>query len=142
MEIKQALSKEEFINCWGVVQHLRPLLTVDSYLNLVLFMLDESYKMLFTEEDGRAVSICGYRYNTMLHRGRGIYIDDLYTLEGYRGKGHASALLHHVFAEARENNLQSIHLDSGHQRFDAHRLYLQKGFRITDHHFSLELFYE
>ena len=141
MEIKQALSKEEFINCWGVVQHLRPRLNLDSYLNLVLYMLDESYKMMFIEEDGRTTSICGYRYTTMLHRGRSIYIDDLFTLEDARGKGYASALLDHVLAEALENNLQSIHLDSGHQRYDAHRLYLSKGYRITDHHFELELFY-
>jgi GNAT superfamily N-acetyltransferase len=75
----------------------------------------------------------------MLHRGRSIYIDDLCTLPEARGKGHAKALLQHVLKEAREEELQSIHLDSGHQRHDAHRLYLNFGFDITAHHFAMEL---
>jgi GNAT superfamily N-acetyltransferase len=140
MEIKQALSKEDFMNCWEAVHELRPHLTEDQYLHLVLHMLDESYRMLFIEWEGKAVSICGYRFVTMLHRGRSIYIDDLYTLEAARGKGCATTLLQHVINEARENNFQSVHLDSGPLRFDAHKLYLNKGFRITAHHFSLELF--
>ena len=139
MEIKQALSKEEFINCWEVVHEFRPQLDLDHYLNRVLQMLDESYKMLFAEVDGKAVSICSYRYTTMLHRGKSIYIDDLYTMENYRDKGYATALLQQVLLEARQNALQSIHLDSEHQLFDAHRLYLNNDFKITAHHFSLEL---
>ncbi|MEO6069146.1 MAG: GNAT family N-acetyltransferase [Chitinophagaceae bacterium] len=141
MEIKQALSKEEFIDCWEVVQEFRPLLPLDQFLTLVLQMLDESYKMIFIEKDGKAISICGYRYTTMLQRGRSIYIDDWYTLAAERGKGYGSTLLNHVLLEARENNLQSIHLDSGHSHFVAHRILLNKGFKITEHHLSIEFFY-
>jgi hypothetical protein len=40
---------------------------------------------------------------------------------------------------AIELGCDAIHLDSGHQRHDAHRLYLQKKFRIASHHFIVEL---
>ncbi|HVG41351.1 MAG TPA: GNAT family N-acetyltransferase [Chitinophagaceae bacterium] len=139
MEIKQALSKEEFINCWEVVHEFRPQLDLDHYLNLVLQMLDESYKMLYVEVDNKTVAICSYRYITLLQRGKSIYIDDLYTLEAHRDKGYATALLQQVTQEAKQNALQSIHLDSEHQLFNAHRLYLNNDFKITAHHFSLEL---
>ena len=38
---------------------------------------------------------------------------------------------------ARENECEQIHLDSGVQRFPAHRFYLREGFDIASHHFSI-----
>jgi GNAT superfamily N-acetyltransferase len=139
MEIRQAKEKEDFLKCWEVVHELRPHLDQDRYLTLMLYMIDEGYKLIYVEEDGKAVSFCGYRLTTMLHRGRSIYIDDLATLKESTRKGHAKALLNWVLYHAREQELQSIHLDSGHHRHDAHRLYLNFGFKITSHHFAMEL---
>ena len=136
MEIKLATTKEDYLKCWDVVQELRPHLNQDRYLTLMLYMIDEGYKLIYMEVEGRAVSFCGYRHITMLHRGRSIYIDDLGTLPEARGVGHATALLKYVLEEARLEELESVHLDSGHHRFDAHKLYLNQGFRITAHHFS------
>jgi GNAT superfamily N-acetyltransferase len=56
-----------------------------------------------------------------------------------RGKGYAGKLLDFVEAEARAKGYKVVTLDSGHQRFDAHRLYLNKGFKIVAHHFSKTL---
>jgi GNAT superfamily N-acetyltransferase len=139
MEIKEAKEKEDFLKCWEVVHELRPHLDQDRYLTLMLYMLDEGYKMIFIEEDGKGVSFCGYRIVTMLHRGRSIYVDDLCTLAEARGKGYGRKLLDCVMEEAKKEDLQSIHLDSGHHRYDAHRLYLNSGFRITSHHFAKQL---
>lgn len=139
MEIKQAATKEDFMNCFEVVKELRPHLHLDEYLDMALHMMDEGYKMIFTEVDGKAVSFCGYRYETMFHRGKSIYIDDLCSLPVARGKGHAGTLIDYVINEAREAGCKSVHLDSGHHRHDAHRLYLNKRFKITAHHFALEL---
>lgn len=139
MEIKQAIEKEDFLKCWEVVHHLRPHLDQDRYLVLMLYMIDEGYKLIYIEEDGRAVSFCGYRVATMLHRGRSIYVDDLCTLPEARGNGYAKALLNCVINNARKEELQTIHLDSGHQWHNAHRLYLNVGFKITSHHFAMDL---
>ena len=139
MEIQEANKKEDFIKCWDVVHELRPHLDLEQYLGLMLHMMDEGYKMIFIEEKGRGVSFCGYRNVTMLHRGHSIYIDDLCTLPLTRGKGHAGVLLNHVLNEARQMGLQSVHLDSGHHRHEAHRFYLNHGFKITSHHFALTL---
>jgi GNAT superfamily N-acetyltransferase len=139
MEIRQAKEKEDFLKCWEVVHDLRPHLDQDRYLTLMLYMIDEGYKLIFVEENGKAVSFCGYRITTMLHRGRSIYIDDLATLKVASRKGYGKALLDWVLNVARENELQSIHLDSGHHRHDAHRLYLNFGFKITSHHFAMDI---
>jgi ribosomal protein S18 acetylase RimI-like enzyme len=139
MKIRQAKEKEDYLKCWEVVHELRPHLDQEQYLTLILYMIDEGYKMVYIEENEKAVSFCGYRVTTMLHRGRSIYIDDLCTLPEARGNGHAKVLLDYVLKEASKGELQSIHLDSGHHRHDAHRLYLNFGFKITSHHFAMEL---
>lgn len=139
MEIKQAKEKDDFLVCWEVVQELRPHLNQEQYLTLILYMIDEGYKMAYIEENGKGVSFCGYRVTTMLHRGRSIYIDDLCTLPEARGKGHAKALLDYILEETRAEELQSVHLDSGHHRHDAHRLYLNFGFKINAHHFAMDI---
>ena len=83
-----------------------------------------------------AQAVCGFRVLTMLYSGRQLYIDDLSTLPQARGKGHARALLSWAEAEARRLGCESLHLDSGVQRFPAHRLYLGVGMDITAHHFA------
>lgn len=87
---------------------------------------------------GDAVAVAGFRIGHNLAWGRFLYVDDLSTLPGARGRGHAGALLEWVLAEARVQRCDEVHLDSGVQpeRWDAHRLYLNHGYAITSHHFA------
>jgi GNAT superfamily N-acetyltransferase len=139
MKIKTAQTKEDFLKCLEALQALRPHLTAESLLDLVSKMQEESYTLIYIEENGRGVSACGFRYLTTLFEGRYIYIDDLSTLPEARGKGYAGALFDYVVEKAKSEGLPAVHLDSGHQRYDAHRLYLNKKMKIVYHHFRLEL---
>lgn len=96
----------------------------------------DGYQLAFIEADGKAVSAIGYRYLHYLFNGRHYYIDDLVTLPAYRGQGFAGKLLDHVCKLAKEQGFRYVTLDSGHHRHDAHRLYLNKGFVISTHHFQ------
>lgn len=87
----------------------------------------------------QAQAVCGFRVLNFLYSGRQLYIDDLSTLPQARGKGHARALLDWSEAEARRLGCESLHFDSGVQRFPAHRLYLKAGMDITAHHFAKSL---
>lgn len=138
MEIKIAKSKEDIIKCWDVINVLRPHLVKEKFVATIQEMIDEGYKLAFIEEGGRAASAVGYRYLQYLYIGKHFYIDDLVTLESARGKGYAGALLDYVIAEAKKNGYEAVTLDSGHQRHTAHRLYLNKGFVISAHHFQLK----
>lgn len=139
MEIKTAQTQEDFLKCLEVMQALRPHLTAESFIDLVNKMKEESYTLIYIEDGDKAVSACGFRYLTTLFEGRYIYIDDLSTLPEARGKGHAGALFDYVVEKAKSEGLQAVHLDSGHHRYDAHRLYLNKKMKIVYHHFRLEL---
>lgn len=139
MEIKYATTKDDLLKCWDVVFELRPNLTKEQFLDWMPEMEKQGYQIIFIEENGKAVSFCGFRRELLLYRGHSIYIDDLCTLPEARGKGHAGLLLDHVLELAKKEGLKSVHLDSGHQRHQAHRLYLNKKFRISSHHFEITL---
>lgn len=139
MSIKTAQTKEDYLKCFRVMQALRPHLTTELFLELLPKMHEENYSLIYIEENNEAVSACGFRYLTTLFDGHYIYIDDLTTLPEGRGKGHAGKLFDYVVEKAKSEGLKAVHLDSGHHRHDAHRLYLNKGMKIVYHHFRLEL---
>jgi len=137
MEIRKASSKEDFTKCWEAMQQLRPRLRLDEYLVMSLYMQDEGYKLIYIEEHDKVLAFCGYRFQTMIHYGRSIYIDDVFTLP--KARVQASALLNYVLQQAKLAGVQSIHLDSSYQHSEAHRLYMNHGFKIESHHFVLHL---
>jgi GNAT superfamily N-acetyltransferase len=61
------------------------------------------------------------------------------TDETARSRGHGEAMLHWLIDYARRENCDEFHLDSGVQRFGAHRFYLNHRMDITSHHFALRL---
>jgi predicted GNAT family N-acyltransferase len=56
-----------------------------------------------------------------------------------RKSGYGGRLLKWTIEQAKLAQCDQVHLDSGPQRHDAHRLYLNHGFRIIGSHFALEL---
>ena len=115
---------------------LRPHLIKEFFVPTVQEMILEGYTLAFIEEDAKAAAAVGFRYLQFLYNGKHFYIDDLSTLLEYRGKGYAGKLLDFVIEKAKANGYKTVALDSGYQRFDAHRLCLNKGFTLNCHHFS------
>ena len=81
--------------------------------------------------------MAGFSVGEKLAWGKHIYIEDLVTNAKYRSCGVGQFLLDWFKTYARANNCEQIHLDSGVQRFAAHRFYLREGFNIASHHFSM-----
>ena len=139
MEIKIATTEEDILKCRDVLLALRPHLIKENFVATIKEMINEGYTLAFIENGSKAAAAVGFRYLQFLYNGKHFYIDDLSTLPEYRGKGYAGKLLDYVINKAKENNFQCVTLDSGYQRFDAHRLYLNKGFTLNCHHFSKTL---
>jgi len=140
MTIQTAATDKDILKCWKALKELRPHLVEDNFLTTLKEMISEGYRLDFIEgEDGIALSVIGFRYLQFTYNGKHFYIDDLSTLPEARGKGYAGILLDHVCHLAKQKGYHTVTLDSGHQRFAAHRLYLNKGFTIASHHFSKSL---
>jgi GNAT superfamily N-acetyltransferase len=139
MEIKIVNTEEDILKCFDVLKALRPHLEFEGFVPMLAEMIGEGYILAFIKEDNKAVAAIGFRYLQFLFNGKHFYIDDLSTLPEYRGKGYAGKLLDFVEEKARSAGYKMITLDSGYHRVEAHRLYLNKGFTLSSHHFSKKI---
>ena len=139
MDIKIAATADDISKCWDVLKELRPHLERDQFVAMVQEMIAEGYNLAFIEEQDIAVAAIGFRYLQFLFNGKHIYIDDLSTLPSHRAKGLAGQLLDYVSDLAESMGYNAVTLDSGYQRLAAHRLYLNKGFNLSSHHFSKQI---
>jgi GNAT superfamily N-acetyltransferase len=139
MKIHIASTEREIAACFPAISILRPHLAEGEFVGRVRHQQEAGYRLIHTRHEGMVAAAAGYRILDFLAWGRVLYVDDLVTLPQFRGRGHGGALLDWMIAEAGEAGCDALHLDSGHGRHDAHRMYLNKGMRIGSHHFSLEL---
>ena len=136
---KQALTDIEVLNCFGVMSELRTHLSEDTFLNTVRHMETEGYKLVFIEKHEEVVAVSGYRICTNLFMGKHLYVDDLVTSKNFRSQGYGEKLVQWLRGEARKNNCNFYHLDSGTHRGEAHKFYFREGFTIASYHFSEQL---
>ncbi|HZC43292.1 MAG TPA: GNAT family N-acetyltransferase [Acidobacteriaceae bacterium] len=99
----------------------------------------EGYRIVaaFVPGEPNAVAAAGFRILHQLSKARFLYVDDLVTLPAHRSSGYAGMVFDWLVQEARREGCEQLHLDSGHQRYDAHRFYLKHGMIMNAHHFSM-----
>jgi GNAT superfamily N-acetyltransferase len=130
----------EIAGCLAVMRQLRQHLRgEDEFLSIVRRQQAAGYLLAFVEDQGRVVCVAGFRLSENLAWGRFVYVDDLVTDEAARSQGHGEAMLNWLIDYASRHDCDALHLDSGVQRFGAHRFYLAQRMDITSHHFALQL---
>ncbi|TDB63823.1 N-acetyltransferase [Arundinibacter roseus] len=141
MLIQKASSTTDLAKCRRAIQALRPKLTDEQYDDAILKTLADNRTMVFVEENEEAAAVAVFEVGYNLFRGKYLYIDDLSTLPEYRGQGYAGHLVDWILAYARQEGIDEVHLDSGvnDARTDAHRLYLNKRFKVTSLHFAVSI---
>ncbi|MCF0056494.1 GNAT family N-acetyltransferase [Dyadobacter sp. CY356] len=140
-DIQVVVTESDILKCRSTIQALRPALTDDLYLEAVQKTLEDNRQIIFIEEENQAAAVAVFETGYNLFRGKYIYIDDLSTLPGNRGKGYAGKLVDWILDYAKKEGYAQVHLDSGVSaaRTDAHRLYLNKRFQITSMHFVVNV---
>jgi len=122
------------------MKQLRPQLKEDTWLKTVRHMQNEGYALGYLAKDGLVVAVAGYYLCHKLSvNGKSLYVYDLSTDERHRSMGFGKRLIDDLKELARSRDCETIELDSGVQRFDAHRFYLREGFHISSHHFACKL---
>jgi GNAT superfamily N-acetyltransferase len=91
------------------------------------------------EDEGEVRAVAGFRVSECLCDGRFLYVDDLVTDHAHRSKGYGDRLFNWLVANARHEQCAELGLESGVQRYDAHRFYLRHQMRISSYHLSLNL---
>jgi GNAT superfamily N-acetyltransferase len=99
----------------------------------------QGYQLLAAVVDGQPAAVAGFWVRQNLAWDGFVYVDDLVTDEQHRSQGYGGLLLDWLVDYCRDHGLAELHLDSGVQRFAAHRFYLEKRMEITCHHFGLKI---
>ena len=139
LTIALAESDEEIEACQPVMAGLRPQYGAAELLARVRLQEREGYRLAVLREDRIVVALAGYRIGHNLAWGKYLYVDDLVTDGERRSRGHGRRLMDWLMDEAARQSCDELHLDSGVQRFAAHRFYLRYGLDITSHHFRVQL---
>lgn len=138
--IQRASTEEQIRSCHRVMRQLRPHLTEErAFIEQVQRQLVEGYYLVYCEDKEDVRALAGFRFLEFLAWGKVLYIDDLITDSETRRNGHGGKLLKWVIEQGKKAGCDQVHLDSGPQRHDAHRLYLNHGFKIIGHHFAFDL---
>ena len=110
-----------------------------TFVDQVMRQQKEGYSLAFVEDDGQVRAVAGYRFLETLVSGKFLYVDDLITREQDRSRGYGGQLFDWLLEQARSHGCENLELDSGVQRFDAHRFYLVKRMNISSYHFRMEV---
>ncbi len=138
MTIRLAEADAELEAIAPVMRELRPAFDVAGLVAQMRAQMNEGYRLAYLTHGERVLCVAGFVIGTKLAWGRHVYVDDLVTAADSRSQGAGAAMLDWLRRHARENGCVQLHLDSGVQRFAAHRFYLRHGFDISSHHFSIE----
>jgi GNAT superfamily N-acetyltransferase len=139
MPIALATTRDEILRCFPVMAELRPHLKEAEFVARVQRQQRAGYHLACLSEKGNVLALAGYRYSESLSWGKFMYVDDLVTAEKARSRGHGQKLIKWLINQAKARDCDQFHLDSGVQRFGAHRFYLASRMDIIAHHFAMKL---
>jgi GNAT superfamily N-acetyltransferase len=139
-QISIALSTQEISDCFPVMSELRPHLSLEEFITQVRRQEQQyHYQLVYLKADESIEVVAGFKLSESFAWGKFLYVDDLVTLSNRRSQGYGSILFNWLLEYAHSNSCQQLTLDSGVQRFAAHRFYLHHRMEITSHHFTLKL---
>ncbi len=138
-DIALAQSEVEIAACFDVMVQLRPHLRREEFIARIQAQQAQGYQLAYRRMGSKVVAAAGFRLLENLAWGRFLYVDDLDTDAAHRSQGHGDAMMNWLMAHARAAGCAELHLDSGVQRFGAHRFYLARRMDITSHHFAMKL---
>src|SRR6266849_8119952 len=135
-----ATTRTEIQRCHPVMRELRPQFqNEEQFVERVLRQQKQGYLLAFLESEGAVCAVAGYRFLESLFSGKFLYLDDQVTRESDRSRGFGGEFLDWLIKQAAEHGCENLELDSGVQRFDAHRFYLLKRMNISSYHFRIKI---
>ena len=137
MQVYIARSEQELKRIAPVLLELRDHYDNEGLLARIRQQQQDGYALAFVEENGAVLAVAGFVITSKLAWGRHLYVDDLVTAASQRSRGAGHCLMDWLRQYAIDQGCEQLHLDSGVQRFRAHRFYLREGFDINSHHFAI-----
>src|SRR5687767_6531991 len=120
-QVTIAHTDADIADCWPVMVQLRPHIKQEGFVGTIRRQSAEGYRLAFIRRDEKVVAVAGFRTPHNLVWGKFCYVDDLVTDEDTRSQGVGAELWDWLVRYARSEGCSRLELDSGVQRFAAHR---------------------
>lgn len=117
-------------------RELRPHRTEQDIRAMLPHLFNENFSIIYLGNDQIAWALLGFRIFNCLWSGKTLYIDDLVTLSSHTHKGYAAKLFDWIKNYAKEHQCDHLALNSGFQRREAYRFYLNQGLFVESMHFG------
>ena len=137
MKVTLVSSENDLKASAKILLQLRPQYSRDTLIQQIKKQQENGYQIAAVKEKDEVLCVAGFAVGEKLAWGKHVYIDDLVTNETCRSSGAGSFLIDWFKTYCKENGCNQLHLDSGIQKFPAHRFYLANRFNIASHHFSI-----
>ncbi|WP_354681622.1 GNAT family N-acetyltransferase [Cupriavidus plantarum] len=138
--LQHAETEAELAACFALLQQLRPhLRSARELIDRTATQRAQGYRLLVVWDAGRPVAAAGYRRMDNLIYGPFLYIDDLVTDAGERGRGYGEQLIEAVSGIGRGQGCSQLVLDTGLANALAQRFYFRAGLLSRGLHFAMEL---
>ena len=139
MEVRLLQSEDELKAVTPMLLQLRPHFDLNELFTRIKIQQKRGYKLVYVVSGEKVLCVAGFVTGYKLAWGKHIYIDDLVTGEEHRSSGAGKILMDWFKTYAEKNGYKEIHLDSSVLRFHSHKFYIESGFHIVSHHFSITL---
>ena len=137
MEVVQLKSDDNIEQVAQVLVQLRAQYSITDLVEQIQKQQTNGYQIAYVQSKDSILCVAGFAISEKLAWGKHLYVDDLVTNEANRSSGAGAFMLKWLKAYCKEQGCKQLHLDSGVQKFAAHRFYLNNRFKIASHHFSI-----
>lgn len=137
--IYKASEDNEIFACFDLMKVLRKNIDADYFVSQIKEQMKDGYELYYLMKNSSICCLAGSKVSNNLAWGKYLYIFDLVSNEKERSLGYGKELLDYLKVYASSIGCDEVHLDSGVQRFEAHKFYLREDFKIASHHFSYKI---
>lgn len=126
--VRPVTAEDDVRALFGLMAQLRPQLQgADAFVDYWRRQAASGYRLVVVEEGATAQALVSYRVQENLVHGRFLYVEDLVTDAGARGRGHGERLMAWLREQARVRGCAKLVLDTGLDNVLAHRFYYRCG---------------
>lgn len=137
--IKLVQTDDEIADCYPAMKQLRTELAEDVFVSTVRELMSDGFQLAGLRAENQVACVAGFRISSNLVLGKHLYVEDLATLEVARSRGHGTQMMAWLRSLAKAEGCTVLHLDSGVQRYRAHKFYLNQDMFIVSYHFAQKI---
>lgn len=126
--VRPVTAEEDVRALFELMVQLRPQLhSADAFVEYWQRQAGSGYCLVAVHEGATVQAMASYRLQENLVHGRFLYVEDLVTDAGVRGRGHGERLMAWLREQARSSGCARLVLDTGLDNVLAHRFYYRCG---------------